>query len=592
MLAQQMSSELQALWPFLSEHERVMIEQALGTRAGVSLLDWTIRHRPELKVGLKLDFGRYPYLIQPHQLAARRMCFRKASQMGVSEYGISYALHACDERDATVLYLFPTDGAISDFSRDRFDGAIEASPYLQKRVIGAGGGARGSDKVTLKRIGNRFLYLRGAQVKPDGRAPQIKSVAADIVIYDEVDEMNPRVLDLGHKRVGASRIAEERFISTPTFPNVGIDKIYKRSDQRAWHVRCNGCGEWQPLTIEHLVTEWDALHRPKRWHGDTTGRPFCACRKCGRELDRLGPGEWVAAYPHRALVGYHLTKLHSPNAVLWEAGPDGKGILNNLLSVDAHSRQEAWNQDLGLPWTPSGGRLTDAILDQCRRDYVFVPAYNPPDDRIVAMGVDVGDVLHVVIRRQPSTDSAERRQLWAGEVDTFAELGNVLRRYGVNRCVIDALPETRKAREFQTAFPGLVWLAYYPNQAQGMKYVTPAVYDEGNGVVNIDRTRALDETLGMFYAGKAEGGRRKAEDDSVSSLQPPAFNSLAADARDVPDYYKHVTALVRVLVDGPQGGKVARYIAGGADHFGHAENYCAMAFYAPAPTSGWARGAG
>lgn len=579
MLDSLTENELQALWPYLNERERAEIDKLLRPKtAQQTLLGWTKTHRPELKVGLKLDFGRYPFLVQMHQMAAQRLAVRKAAQQGVSEYLISYATHACDQRDATVLYLFPTDTAVSDFSRDRFGGAIAASPYLQSIVVS--GAARGADSVTLKRVRDRFLYLRGAQVKPDGKAAQIKSVAADIVIYDEVDEMDPRALDLGQKRLGASPLAEERFVSTPTYPNVGIDAIYKRSDQRAWHVRCTACGERQPLTIDHLVTEWDALNRPKRWHGDTTGRPFCACRKCGRELDRLGPGEWVAAYPHRALVGYHLTKLHSPNAVLWEAGPDGKGILNNLLSVDAHSRQEAWNQDLGLPFTPSGGKLTAVTLNRCRREYTHVAAYRRTGNELVAVGADVGSVLHVSVRCSADAETGERRQLWAGEVDTFTELAAVLRRYDANRCVIDALPETRKAREFQAAFPGVVWLAYYLNQAQGSKRVEPVVFSESDGVANIDRTRALDETLGMFYVAGESGAAQETS------------NTLPANAHDLADYYNHMTSSTRVLESGAQGVKVARYVASGPDHFLHAENYCAMAFYAPAPTSGWARGAG
>lgn len=69
-----------------------------------------------------------------------------------------------------------------------------------KRPMGANG--RGSDRVTLKRVGDRILHLRGAQVQPDGPASRLKSVNADIIGLE---------------------------ISTPTYRGIGIDAHYVAS---------------------------------------------------------------------------------------------------------------------------------------------------------------------------------------------------------------------------------------------------------------------------------------------------------------------------------------------------------------------------
>ncbi|MGD9099371.1 MAG: phage terminase large subunit family protein [Anaerolineae bacterium] len=511
----------------------------------MDLLTWTMLHRRLLAPDKRFDLARHPYLVDVYDETAKELVLYKGGQIGVSEYLVSYALHAADLRRATVLYVFPTDTHVSDFSSARIGPAIEASAYLDGIVVegGAAGGKRGADRVTLKRVRDRFVYMRGGQVNPKGQAPQLKAVDADVLILDEVDEMDPRAPTIARKRLGHSVIAEERWASTPTYPGHGIHVPWQDSDQREWNVRCDACGEWQPLTIDQVVVEWDPLGRPVAWNGQDEGRAWVACRKCGVELDRAGVGQWVAAYPGRDVVGYHLTKLIAPVV-------DLLAVVKALDTTDETARKEAYNQDLAEPYTPRGGRLTDETLDDCRRDYAHGPVFGEK----AVMGVDVGKVLHAVVRGAADGETGERPQRWAGEVEGFEALGLLARRFDAGRVVIDALPETRKAREFQASCaPGLVWLAYYTTQRVGSKRAQPVQWDADQGVVNLDRTRTLDATLAQFYDG---------------------VNTLPAHARDVRDYYDHLKAPVRALEDGPGGQKIARYVSGGDDHYAHAENYC------------------
>jgi len=225
------------------------IEGCSGREMG--LLTWTIVRRARLKPGVSFDLVRHPYLVALYGERAREVVVYKAGQMGASEYAISYALHAADERAATVLYVFPTDTHVSDFSAARIGPAIEASAYLDSIVVegGAAGGRRGADRVTLKRVRDRFVYLRGAKVSRDGKAAQLKAVDADVLVLDEVDEMDSRAPTIAEKRLGHSEIGETRWVSTPSYPGVGIHAKWQESDQREWMVRCEHCGEWQPLTI-------------------------------------------------------------------------------------------------------------------------------------------------------------------------------------------------------------------------------------------------------------------------------------------------------------------------------------------------------
>jgi len=230
-------------------------------------------------------------------------------------------------------------------------------------------------------------------------------------------------------------------------------------------------------------------------------------------------------------------------------------VVKALNTVDETERKEAVNQDLGLPYIPRGGKLTPEVLNACIRDY----GLGPKSDEVTTAGVDVGSVLNVIIRGPADIESGERPLRFAAEVPTFDELATVLTKFKVRTCVIDALPETRKARELQSSLPlGVVWLAYYSTQRTGSKKLKPIEPNISEGVVNLDRTRTLDEMFAQVYAGT---------------------RTLPLDIKAVSRYYKQMQTLVRVIevrtVSGRMGSgeSVARYVETGADHYAHAENY-------------------
>lgn len=306
------------------------------------------------------------------------------------------------------------------------------------------------------------------------------------------------------------------------------------------------CGERQPLSLRQLVTEFDALGRPHVWN-QQAGKPFIACRRCGKPLDRLARGEWVAAYPDREIAGFHMSKLFSPLADLSE-------IVKALDTTDETRRREAFNQDLGETYTPRGGQITDEVLEACRRaDLAMIPL----KDEDTFAGIDVGRVLHLVIRGPRDPQTGERPLRFAGEVDSFEQAGRVLRLYRARRVVVDAMPETRMARKLQAEYRyGSVFLAYYVGQAVGSKEAEPYQWDYSKGVVNMDRTRTLDASYARFFSGE---------------------NTLPGGIQGVADYSDHLKALVRVIETTKSGDKVAVYVQSGPDHYAHAENYCTAA---------------
>jgi len=529
------------------------------------------QYRPLIKPGVPFDWLTHRYLAGIYADDSQRMVLCKAGQMGVSEYLVSWMLWHADQMGSTGLYVFPTDSHVSDFSAARLGPAIErdVSPYLADLIVSAVGESRGADRVGLKRVRDRFVYFRGAKVQPDGRAPQLRSIDADALVLDEFDEMDRRAPGIARERLGHSAVAAERSASTPTYANVGIHAEYLASDQHEWHLRCQACGEWQAPGLENLITEQDDLGRPVRWntaagHGlgglaeaDDHGEPELLCRKCRAILDRLAPGEWVAAYPGRPVRGYQITGLISPRKPLSDiiGRRDGERATG-LQSTDESDRQQVYNQKLGLTYRSSQvTSLADATLDGCRRGYALGPA---PGE--TWMGVDVGRVLHVVIRG--IGDGSDRPARWIGTVSGFDDLGRLMAQHGVKVCVVDALPETREARKFQANYgTGRVWLAYFGGGRAGLKDESPYAWNDGERTVTVDRTRTLDHVTTQFFLGsRSEGGY-----------------TLPANARDIADYYAQIKAPERRLETAADGNRVAVYVETGPDHYMFAEVYCAVA---------------
>lgn len=543
----------------------------------LALPEWMAEYRPLLQAGRPFDLSEHAYLAGIYADDWPLCIYCKAGQMGISEYLVSWILYMAAEMDSTGLYVLPTDKHVSDFSAARLGPAIEpaVSPRLAAMITSAAGGKRGADRVGLKRVGNRFVYFRGGQIKDGGaggdadKAAQLKTVDADALVLDELDELDKRVPPFVRERLGHSAVNQQRIASTPTLADVGIHAEYKLSDMREWLVPCPACGERQPLDLSNLVIEWDALDRPVAWYGKAEGEPYLACRKCQGRLDRSARGEWVAQYPGRAAHGYLIPGLASARKPL-------AGIIEGLESTDETTRQQTYNQKLGLTYTSRlSEKITDSLLNDCRREYTMgqVSTETP------WMGVDVGLALNVIIRAKMLDGNTILR--YAGQVESFDDIEHLIRAYNVRAAVIDALPETRKVRELQALFPRFkVWLSYFATQKTGSQKESAAEWDARELHVNVDRTRAMDHTLGKFRSASLR------DDDG----KPLPGNTLPADAQAIRDYYAHLKAPERVQRAEPQGNKIYVYVNSKPDHYAFAELYAAMAMLCP--YQGWSRGSG
>jgi hypothetical protein len=428
-----------------------------------------------------------------------------------------------------VLYLFPTRDDVTDFSKGRFQPIISNNPDIARFI-------KDTDAANIKKVGRSMLYLRGARSSQKiegvkGTSSQLKSIPVDCIVFDEKDEMEPGMVELALERVSHSDIQEEISLSTPTMPGYGIDKDYQVSDQRVWMIKCQKCGAETCLEIEFpecLIETNDGL--VKR-----------VCIKCHNEIFSRH-GRWVPQVPSKSkdLVGWWISQLNSKYI-------NPQKILELYRNPPNGDPTELYNSKLGMAYIAAENRLTKGdIYACCGKDISPTFAQNSN-----AMGIDVGEKLHVVIG-YPRGDGRYKINHVA-RVSSFEEVHDLAKRFNVKCAVIDMEPETRKVRDFQKAEPYTVYLCDYQERLKVSQKT-----DEKDGMIVVRRTETLDAVHHVFSTiGKIELPRRNAELD---------------------EYALEMTMTAKVLQE-DEMTKSRRYVykCFGADHYYHATNYFLLA---------------
>lgn len=512
-----------------------------GDSEALPLLVWVEKHRRILNraTGLAGPFSLSDYPWMQEIYAAEtftepvpRSVIQKGAQLGVSEYSVSLALWAMDVKRLTVFYALPPGGTtVNDFSHQRISPAITDTPHLMARGLAV-------DNVTHKQFyGGGAIFIRGTNIplRDPRRAQQLASVPADIAIIDEFDRVPPAAIPLIRSRTQDSRFPMERLLSTPTVPAYGIHAEYLETDQREPHVKCAACQQWRRL-------DWSLIQEP--------GVMVC---RCGAEVnmterwqvyDHSGQPavRYIAQVPTNTVVGYWIPALVSHRANL-------KAMWQRAHSSDEEEVQAFWNNDLGLPYEPKGAKLTETMLEACRREYTF-PDF---DKGGAAMGVDVqGADLHVYIKRQ--VEGGKERALWIGTVPEFADLEPLMQRYEVHCCVVDAMPEIRGAQGFAEKYRGRVYLARFVERIDGNEM---AVFHHDTQAVRVDRTKAI-------LASHA--GIEQQRDE------------LPQDYKFISGFVEQMTALTRIRAETAQGQIVYKFLkTGRPDHYDLAKAYCEVA---------------
>jgi hypothetical protein len=497
-----------------------MMEMARADTRAVAepLAAWALR-RIRLD-GRPFSFDGHEFLRTIYDDTAPHVCLSKAAQIGGTTWAVLRAIHTCVV-GLDVMYFFPTRTDVLDFGRARVNPLLADNPFLAKLMTD-------TDTVGLKKIGDAHFYLRGMQ-----STVGMKSVPADLIVFDELDEAEPQAKSMARERLGHSDYKRIVELSNPSLPDYGIDEVYQRSDQRHWQVKCPGCGAWTALDEEFPRR---LGHEVKIILPRKDGGFYRACPKCEAELD-MAVGEWVADFPSRSIHGYRISQLVSSKV-------DPGEILEEYRTTRYPDR--FFNLKIGIPWADLERRLDVAsVLALCGDEPLAKSSKEP-----CVMGVDTGKALHVVIL-QHST-SGPHRLIYLTECHGFAELDELIEEFNVQRCVIDSLPETYATREFAQRHRGIVFMSQFVESQRGGPR-----WDWDTQMVAVNRTDALD-------------GSRAAIRQRLVVL--PRRQPIIEEFAD------HMTHDAKVLdEDEETGTKKYRYVKTGTNHYSFAFTYGCMA---------------
>ena len=492
------------------------------------ILDWA--QKVQLGAG-PFQISGHEYQIAQLQDESPRQVYKKGAQLGETEVNVLKSMHGLisGRYPQGVLYLFPTVNDVTDFSKGRFSPLLDDNPEISDLV-------RNTDSVSVKRIRKSMLYLRGARVtgKIEGikkTSSSLKGIPVDRIAFDEVDEMDPAMIDLALERLSHSKVKEEAYLSTPSIPDFGIDKLYNESDQRVWMIKCQRCGAETCLEIEF----------PNCLLELQDGRVIRACKKCKSEIPPRD-GHWVAQYPGRSkeLVGWWISQLNS-------AYVDPGKILKAFRNPPNRNVGEFYNSKLGMAYISAENRLTVNDVYVCCGQEPMLTNHKGP----CAMGVDVGSLLNVVVGFKPK--DKQLQLCYLARVSSFNDVHDIAKRFNVQCAVIDLEPELRKAREFQAAEAYPVFLADYVDSV-----VMGPVWDEKKKLVKVKRTQICDATHDLVTS-------------SGLLILPRRSDEL-----DI--FAKQMSNIAKVLQEDQEtGSREYRYRKLGEDHYRHALNYFYLA---------------
>jgi len=417
---------------------------------------------------------------------------RKCSQIGISELSARIALAMCNMIPGfTVIYTLPTASFAATFVKTRIDPVIQSSAFLRDSVNST------VDNAEVKAFaGGSFLYCKGSQ---STNAPI--SIPCHMLMHDELDFSDPGVISQYQSRLTHSEIKRKLKLSTPTLPDRGIDREFKRSRRHFNFVKCDHCNHYfVPDYYKHVrmvgsTQDLRAITKTNL-HEAPYATAYVECPKCGGKPS-LQPQhrEWVCENPDEGFIaaGYQVTPFDAPNIItpgyLIEASTQYKKITDFC------------NFNLGMPAEDQESTLLKEELQTCLIDS------RPEGSASYVIGLDLGMVCWITVAAVTSD-----QHLIVVHTEGIP-LQNVRQRYGelrklyrVRLSVADALPYTETIMAMQQVDSNLYSSIFVRAKSTETFNLKRKDEDSKQGKldmrqININRDRAFDALMDGIRVG-------------------------------------------------------------------------------------------
>lgn len=393
---------------------------------------------------------------------------------------------------------------------------INANPVLQKLT-------QDKDTIDQKMITHPNGLQSMIKFRGTHSAKDAMSVSSDLNVYDEVDASDQKVLSDYSSRLQASTNKHPIFgtyewsFSHPSFPGVGVDKHWVRSDQKHWIIECHKCKKNQFLSFPESI--------------DMTRKCY-QCKYCKVKLtdDDRRYGMWKQRFPisdERPYSGYWIPLMICP----WVTARE---IIESYKTKD---REFFYTRILGLPYVGSNSLVQRESIMQNVSDRL-----NDQSGQIV-IGVDTGMTQYGVVGNKQGLFYKYSEKGY----DKFEEL---MKRFPTAIAVFDAQGDLRKPRELAQKYSGRIYFAWYRNDVKTDELVK---IKKDTNEMTIQRNRMIDFIIDEYALG-----------DRIQ---------LMGNNDDWEPYWRHWKAIYKETEENALGVPVSKWKRSGGDHWVHSSVY-------------------
>jgi Phage terminase large subunit gpA, ATPase domain len=510
----------------------------------------------EWAVGMDLKVDGKPFSLEGREYIRQvirdyspEIIIPKAAQMAFTVTFLTKSLHNVAERRLNGLYLLPLKTGAVPFVQARIDPIIESNAALSTKFASV------DNRLHKQSVDGVNFYIRGTNI-----LRELQEVPVDFEVWDERDHMVEENLPDARHRMDGSHFKRLVILSTPTVDGYGVygDDAWEYSDQHRFEIPCPGCGRFQVLNFTESSLNYSNLKL-----GDTADECVLECAFCHREIsDQERPGlnklgRWTPMRLDGKIRGYHISQFNSPTQPLREIM---SGYFKGLR--DQRIYRSFWNQNMGLPFTAAGDRVTPELLDKCRQSGYLLGGL--PNSSL-SIGIDVGTTIHCWCWHFGTN---RRKMLWNIKMfRNWSDLDKFLSSLNSWVGVIDAHPEKSKSYDLAQKYHGRLWIGFSDDRPQAHEMANYSILKFGEpGYVTIDKTMALDNFIRDMIDGNV--------------ILPPNARDLGEEMRSKPynGLYHQLTQMVRVEEENLRGNVVARWRKNrNADHWHHAGMFATVA---------------
>jgi phage terminase large subunit GpA-like protein len=317
-----------------------------------------------------------------------------AAQLFKTEIGLNFMAHTIIDDPCGFIFATSTMSDLREFAGTKFQGMVDDSPEIKKRVFGIVEKSGQGSNASSKRFKGGSIAMvtasssRGLQAKSNrkGWGDEVAEWPLDVGGRGSpVDQMRTRA--------DAQYNAKFLWTSTPKdLPDCQITKMLEAGDYRVRYHQCPQCEDWTDWRFEDL--------------SDDLGTPHLTCRACGYPIPEAqktrirAAGKWIKVYKVLDEEGQEDPNNPSPPDIIandeiemWHgrtsAGREPSFTFNQLISTfkpwskllaegraaekgDIAAKKVFSQQKLGRAFNPDTESAdVDLLLASCGR---FTPA--------------------------------------------------------------------------------------------------------------------------------------------------------------------------------------------------------------------------